>query len=37
MLAEGNETPEHFRIVNQMNAHLLTMDEVAEMQNLVLD
>ena len=37
MLAEGNETPEHFRIVHQMNAHLLTMTEVAEMQNLVLD
>jgi len=29
-LAEGKETEEHFRIVNKMNARLLTLDQIKE-------
>ena len=34
LLAEGNETPDHARLLNLMNASLLTLEEVNEMQNL---
>jgi CheY-like chemotaxis protein len=37
LLAEGNETPDHVRLLNLMNANLLTMEEVNEMQNLHLE
>ena len=37
LLAEGNETPEHFRIANEMGANLLTLEELDEMKNLTIE
>jgi CheY-like chemotaxis protein len=37
LLAEGKETADHVRLLNLMNANLLTMEEVTEMQNLNLE
>jgi CheY-like chemotaxis protein len=37
LLADGHETKEHSRIVGLLNANLLTMEEVAEMENLTLE
>ncbi len=37
LLAEGNETPEHERIMNVLQANLMTLDEVEEMKNLILE
>jgi len=37
LLAEGQETPEHFRITNQIDANLLTLAEVDEMKNLTIE
>jgi DNA-binding response OmpR family regulator len=37
LLAEGNETADHVRLLNLMNANLLTLEEVTEMQNLNLE
>lgn len=34
LLAEGNETPEHVRLLSLLNATLLTMEEVKEMDAL---
>ena len=34
LLAEGNETPEHERIINILNANLMTLNEVEEMKYL---
>lgn len=34
LLANGTETKEHTRIYNLLNANLLTMEEVEEMENL---
>ena len=37
LLAEGKDTADHVRLLNLMNANLLTLDEVTEMQNLNLE
>jgi CheY-like chemotaxis protein len=37
LLAEGNETPEHERIMSILHANLMTLDEVEEMKNLQLE
>jgi CheY-like chemotaxis protein len=37
LLAEGNETPEHYRIANLMDVNLLTLEEIGEMKNLVIE
>jgi len=37
LLAEGNETEEHSRIYKVLGANLMTMEEVSEMKNLVID
>jgi hypothetical protein len=37
LLAEGKETADHVRLLNLMNANLLTLEEVTEMQNLNLE
>jgi CheY-like chemotaxis protein len=37
LLAEGNETPEHARLIAQMHANLLTFREVQEMEELHLE
>jgi DNA-binding response OmpR family regulator len=37
LLAEGNETPEHLRLISILNANLLTMAEVEEMENLEIE
>ena len=34
LLADGTETAEHTRIVQMLDANLMTMEEVAEMKNL---
>ena len=33
LLAEGNETDEHVRLITQMNAHLHTLEDVQKMNN----
>jgi CheY-like chemotaxis protein len=37
LLAEGNETAEHERIMHILNANLMTIDELEEMKNLKID
>lgn len=37
MLAEGDETPEHTRLVCKLNANLLTLDEVHEMESMEVE
>ncbi len=37
LLADGNETPEHFRIINSLDASLLTLQEVSEMKELNIE
>jgi CheY-like chemotaxis protein len=37
LLAEGNETPEHERIMNILHANLMTLDEVEDMKNIKLN
>jgi DNA-binding response OmpR family regulator len=37
LLAEGTETEEHARLINMLDANLLTMEEVAEMKNLEIE
>ena len=37
LLAEGNETKEHTRIYELLNANLMTMEEVSEMRNLEIE
>lgn len=32
LLAEGNETEEHIRLINQMNANLYTLEEIQGMK-----
>ena len=37
LLAEGNETKEHTRIYQLLNANLMTIEEVSEMSNLEIE
>jgi DNA-binding response OmpR family regulator len=37
IMAIGSETPSHADLLNRLNANLLTMSEVYEMQKLVVD
>ncbi|MBS1558154.1 MAG: response regulator [Bacteroidetes bacterium] len=37
LLAEGNETKEHWRIMNSLNANLMTLEEVKEMKDLSIE
>ena len=37
LMAEGNETVEHERIFNLLNANLMTMQEIEEMKNLEIE
>jgi hypothetical protein len=37
LLADGSETPEHFRIINMLDANLLTLQEISEMKELNLE
>ncbi|MBS1486354.1 MAG: response regulator [Bacteroidetes bacterium] len=37
LLAEGNETKEHWRISQSLRANLMTLEEVGEMKNLTIE